>query len=393
MKILLINDYCRVLGGAELQMIALRDGLRALGHEVRVFSSVVPRSSSSTSFADVHCYTLPDRLQVLSMWNNPFATAALRQQLQQFAPDLVHLLMYRWRLSPSILDALAGWRTILHIQTYDPICPIGSKLLPDGQACQHKAGQPCRSNGCLSSLAAPFLLRAHEKNKGLWASFTRRIAISEWQRKRLEADGFPVDLVIPNGVPLDEATTQPPAGNPLLVCASRLVREKGVDHLLRAFSLLAERHPNLHLSIAGDGEDAENLKRTARALPGADRITWLGYLERRHLKAAFAGAWLQVVPGLWEEPFGMATAEAMMRGLPVVAPSRGASAELLDHGAVGFLYANGDANDLARVIEAAIGDVNQLQRLGQAASERAHRNYGEQRMTQQFVELYEEVLR
>lgn len=374
-------------------MIALRDGLRALGHEVRVFSSVAPRSRNLSSAADVHCYTLPDRLQVLSMWNNPFATAALRQELRRFAPDLVHLLMYRWRLSPSILDVLAGWRTILHIQTYDPICPIGSKLLPDGQACQQQAGQPCRSNGCLSSLAAPFLLRAHEKNKSFWTSFTRRIAISEWQRRRLDLDGFPVDLVIPNGVPLDAPASQPPAGNPLLVCASRLVREKGIDHLLRAFGLLAERHPNLHLSIAGEGGDAEALKRTAQRLPGAERITWLGYLERRHLKEAFAGAWLQVVPGLWEEPFGMATAEAMMRGLPVVAPARGASAELLADGAVGFLYANGDANDLARVIEAAIADVDQLKSIGQAASERAHRHYGEQKMIQQFLQLYDEVLR
>jgi glycosyltransferase involved in cell wall biosynthesis len=389
LNILIINDYGGVLGGAELQVLSLRAGLRERGHNVRLFAA---RTGNPPILVDASCFAFGGPLQVLSMWRNPFAVSALRQELSAHPPDLIHLAMYRWQLSPSILELLAGIPTICQVQLYEPICPMGTKLLPDGSPCRELAGAPCRANRCLSRAAAPFLLAAHETSKRFWPRFARRIAVSDWQRNRLEADGLAIDCVIPNGVPLESASPAPLDAQPHIVCASRLVREKGIDQLLRASALLAADFPTLKLTIAGDGPATKSLRELAATLPSADRISWLGYVPRDQLSRHFRGAWLQVVPGIWEEPFGLATAEAMMRGLPVVAPANGASGELLADGAFGALYPNHDHVAMSSAIRLLLSNPDRLPHIGRAAQAHAIASYSESVMVDRLLSLYQEAL-
>jgi len=388
-RVLLINDYGSIVGGAEYQFLSLRDGLRARGHEARFFAA---RRPGSPAVADATCFAFSGSLQVLSMWKNPFAVAALRRELEAFPPDLVHLGMFRWQLSPAILDVIAALPTVVHLQLYEPICPVGSKLLPDGRLCHHRVGPACRENACFGALAAPFLFSADAATRRHWVRFSRRIAVSEWQRRRLEDDGLAIDAVIPNGIPLESAPLAALSVEPRLVCATRLAREKGVDHLLRAFARLAPAFPTLRLTIAGDGPDARSLRQLAATLPGADRVDWLGFLPRAELAAKFAGAWLQIVPGLWEEPFGLATAEALSRGVPVVAPASGASRELIAGGEFGALYPNGDDAALAEAIAGLLSQPERLASIGLAAREHARLHFSETSMVERFLLLYAEVL-
>ncbi|MBM3759385.1 MAG: glycosyltransferase family 4 protein [Acidobacteria bacterium] len=392
MRVLLINHFASIQGGAELQILSLRDSLRALGHQADFFGS---RSRSSPSFpivADHTCFAAGGRLATLSMAHNPFAVSALRQLLASLKPDLIHLVMFRNRLSPAILPVLFNYPTIAHVQTYEPICPISSKLLPDGSPCHQRSGPACYSQGCFSLASRPFLLHADKATRAFWPRFIRRIAISQWQRQRLETDGIQIDAVIPNGVPEDPTPTSSQTPSPLLVCASRLVREKSIDHLLHAIASVLPKFPNLQLRIAGDGTSAKELRSLAASLNLTSHIYWLGLLPRRDLSKAFAGAWLQIVPGTWEEPFGLATAEAMMRGLPVIAPRRGASAELLNQEAFGFLYNNGNAQSLASTIERALSNPSILPAIGAAARAHARLHYLDSLHASRFVDLYNQIL-
>ena len=54
MKVLLINDYGSLEGGAERGLLLLRDTLRQLGHDARVFASSA-HSSGMQSAADYEC--------------------------------------------------------------------------------------------------------------------------------------------------------------------------------------------------------------------------------------------------------------------------------------------------------------------------------------------------
>jgi glycosyltransferase involved in cell wall biosynthesis len=77
-------------------------------------------------------------------------------------------------------------------------------------------------------------------------------------------------------------------------------------------------------------------------------VTWLPEVRGRAKWELLAGARAMVCPLCWEEPFGIAMAEAMVAGTPVVAFPRGAAAELIEPGVTGLLA--DDPEGLARAV-------------------------------------------
>ena len=111
MRILLVNDYATPAAGAEITLKALRDGLRQRGHEVRVFSSraqLIP----GPSFADDSCFGTNSTLQVASSTVNISARGSLARVLEDFRPDVVHVKMFLWQLTPLILGPLRRFRSV-----------------------------------------------------------------------------------------------------------------------------------------------------------------------------------------------------------------------------------------------------------------------------------------
>ena len=94
MRVLLVNDYRPATGGAEIVLLDLRDELRRLGHDVRLFTSSarpldVAIEADSTGFGTV------SRWRTVVQSGNPAAARALRRELAGFRPDVVHVRSYR----------------------------------------------------------------------------------------------------------------------------------------------------------------------------------------------------------------------------------------------------------------------------------------------------------
>jgi glycosyltransferase involved in cell wall biosynthesis len=229
MKILLINDYATLTGGAEIVTLTLRDGLRQRGHDARLFaSSAGSRSRRDISSADYECFGTTSRFRTLLQTANPWAFWQLRQVLKTFQPDVVHVRMHLTQLSPLILPLLTDIPTLYHAVWYRAVCPRGTKMLPDSSSCQHRAGTACRSHGCLPLRDwLPLMLQMR-----LWRHWSKAfnliVANSEALKRQLVKELVKPVEVVWNGIP-----TQPPrpplASPPTAVFAGRLVREKGVD--------------------------------------------------------------------------------------------------------------------------------------------------------------------
>lgn len=108
---------------------------------------------------------------------------------------------------------------------------------------------------------------------------------------------------------------------------SRLAVEKNVD-MLRGFS---DSVPEGRLIIVGDGPERKKLERD---IPEAE---FKGFLTGEPLAEEYASADLFIFPSV-TETYGNVVQEAMASGLPVILDSRGASSELVRHGADGFHY-------------------------------------------------------
>ncbi len=112
-------------------------------------------------------------------------------------------------------------------------------------------------------------------------------------------------------------------GKRLLLFLSRIHVKKGCDLLLEAFARVAAGDPSLHLVIAGPDQHGwmPTLQARAEGLGVTDRITWPGMLQGDMKWGAFHAASAYLLPS-HQENFGIAVAEALGCGVPVLISDR-----------------------------------------------------------------------
>jgi len=116
-------------------------------------------------------------------------------------------------------------------------------------------------------------------------------------------------------VRLSSRTTPLPARNHFLA-ASRLVPYKRIEPIVRAFNSM----PDLNLVVAGDGPEAERLKKLA-----GPNVSFVGFVSDKRLRDLMATARAFVFAA--EEDFGIVLVEAQSEGAPVLALGRGGARE------------------------------------------------------------------
>lgn len=386
MKVLIVNDYGTLGGGAEHMSIALRDGLRRRGHDARLFASDA-RHADLPNVADDVCFGSESPVRRLLQVANPWAVGRLRSVLSAFRPDVVHVRMFLSQLSPLILPLLYGRPSLLHVVNYQTICPVNTKVLADGSACHHRAGMVCHREGCVS-LAG--VVRTSVQ-LGLWRrwrdAFDVIVANSDATRRRLRAEGIEVTETIRNGVPVRPARPRL-SSPPTAAFAGRLVAKKGVDVLVRAMARVSERLPEARLLIAGDGPARHDIERLIVRCGVERQVTLLGHRPRAEMEALLAGAWVQAVPSVWEEPFGLVAAEAMMRGTAVVATRAGGLAEQVRDGETGCLVPLGDVDALAGALLTILSDAALAEAMGASGRTIALAELREDLAVDRFVHVY-----
>jgi glycosyltransferase involved in cell wall biosynthesis len=391
MRILIVHDYATLTGGAEIHMQQLRAALRERGHDARLLASSAP-AAGAAGRADYECYGTTSRLRTLLQTANPWAFFRLRQVLATFRPEVVHVAMFLTQLSPLILPLLRRVPSLYHVLWYRPICPLGTKRLPDGRECHSSPGLVCRRERCLPwhdwlPLMVQMKLWCHWR-----PAFRLVVANSFAVQKRLLAEGIQDVEVVWGGSP--DLGARPPLEDPPTVgFAGRLVREKGVDVLLRAFALVVRRLPAAQLIIAGDGPEAKALHTLAEELRLDTSVTWLGHLPPAELEQRLRPAWVQVVPSLWAEPFGMVATEAMIRGTAVVASSTGGLAEIVQHGQTGLAVPPGDVAALADDLLQLLGDRGRAEEMGRAGRRLASDRFAWAAHVDRFLQLYQRLVR
>ena len=127
--------------------------------------------------------------------------------------------------------------------------------------------------------------------------------------------------------------------------------------------------PSLHLHIFGDGDETyiSELKTFLHENGLTEIVTFHGKVPQDELIQHYDRCDLMLVPSLWQEPFGLVVAEAMARGLPVIASNVGGPAEILTHEINGLLVEAGNERALASAINQLIKDPEKRKRFGQTA--------------------------
>jgi glycosyltransferase involved in cell wall biosynthesis len=136
----------------------------------------------------------------------------------------------------------------------------------------------------------------------------------------VEARLIPMGIDLDRFAPADRSQARRRVGwdeRPVVFFTGRLIVEKDIATLLRAFALVAWRRPEARLKIAGEGVMGEALRREAAALGIADRVDFLGTVRRSDLPPCYAAADVQVIPSLYEN-FPMVSLEALACGARLI---------------------------------------------------------------------------
>jgi glycosyltransferase involved in cell wall biosynthesis len=351
MRILLILDWNRGRGGAEAYAACLRDGLRAAGDEVCLLTSSAGTAGDGAA-EYVAFGTERKAAQAFLQIVNPFGVATVRRAIREFRPDLALVNMFAHHLSPAAVLALGDVPVVLFVSDYKLICPIGSKLLPDGSICRMEAGWVCHQSGCLS---LPHWLRDQPRYALIHRAARRArrvLACSLWVKRELAEAGIASEILqLPVPGPCREFV-RAPAPQPTFLYFGRLDVEKGVDCLIRAFARLQAEVPLARLHIAGQGPERTRIGSLASSL-GIDRaVDFPGWLSSHQLDRPLAEAGASVAPSTWAEPQGLVAVEAIVRRVPVIASSAGGLGEIVEHGVRGLLFPNGDEEALLACLRA-----------------------------------------
>lgn len=291
--------------------------------------------------------------------------------------DVVHFHNISLIGGPGVLPLSRAGVTLLTTHDHWLFCPA-HVLWKNGK-------QPCDSPQCFScslrSGIPPQLWRYTRYSADCLENVDAILAPSRFTAEQHRQAGItrPIHVLnsFANLAPVSRV--QPADGErPVFVCASRLVKAKGVEPLLQTFS----QRPGFDLLIAGDGPLATSLR---KKYAGFANIRFLGELPHDRIEALFSQATAVICPSWGPEVFGMTVLEAMACGTPVIVRRAGGSTEAIEEGSSGLVYEQPE--ELPALVDRLVDDPELQRTLGTEARKVVESLFCEERWIEGYFEL------
>lgn len=407
MRVLLINKFYYLSGGAERYVFEWEKLLRSRGHNVMIFSMRHPRNrpcAQERFFADQVRFSgalgLRERVRAAahSIWSTD-ARRKLNDLLDaEGAPDIAHLHSFVYQLTPAILEPLRA-RGIPIVQTcheYAHVC-VNQRLYnqrtneicesclrygllaPLWQRCV-KGSLPASVAGCIAGVADALFGRSA-------ARIQRFLTPSAFMRRKMIEGGLPAQHIahVPNFTDPRRVSPSDCAGDYMLFLG-RLVAHKGIMTLLDA----ARRLPDVPLKVVGDGPLLDSVR--SRVLEDRLRnVELAGFLEGSALWDAVRHARAVVIPSEWYENGPLTILEAMAATRAVIASRIAGIPEMVEHGRDGLLFPPGDADALASALEELWRNPDRAVQMGRRGREKVESRYNPRVHYRRMMRHFEEV--
>lgn len=360
MRILHAIQVFGAAGGAQSYVRRVVELQAAAGHELAVVHG--DPGASAPAGVRVQCGTDSD----------------VQAFARDFDPDVVHV--HDLGLSPQLEHELMDrCRFVRSIHDLGYTCAAGTRYFRNSSPCTKPHGV-----GCIGALAVrgcghrldlrPVVAEYKELGRLLprLRATPATVLHSEYMATLHRANGFELarTFAAPYFVELGPDPAPVPRAR-IVSFAGRIVRNKGLDVLLRAFARATDAWDGL--VVCGDGWDLDACRRLASRLGIAAKVEFRGWTSREDTLAAIAASRVLAVPSRWPEPFGIVGLEAMALGRPVVATRGGGIPEWLDDEETGLLVPPGDVRALAGALTRVLDDHELAQRLGAEGRSRAAR--------------------
>ncbi len=181
--------------------------------------------------------------------------------------------------------------------------------------------------------------------------------------------------------PVSRADVDTPEDAFVVSTMGRFVARKGFDVLIKAMSL----NPNIYLWIAGDGEEADNLKNLARSLGVTDRIRFLGWKANPNNYVAASNVFAAASS---HEPLGNIVLEAWAQNVPVVSTLSEGPKWFMSHEEDGLMVEIGDADGFANAFERLRTEQGLGSKLSQGSKKTLEEKFSKRVITDAYIDLF-----
>lgn len=198
--------------------------------------------------------------------------------------------------------------------------------------------------------------------------------------------------VIPFGVELPTEIPPMPPRPPVRLCFIKAHSQVyGPDVLLRALAEVKQEIPDIQLSVAGKGDQTEQLQQLTQTLGLENNVRFTGFIDNQWIYHFLSEHHIMVMPSR-HESFGVAALEASACGRPVIASNVGGIPEIVLNNLTGLVVPPDDVPALASAIIKLAGDASLQQAMGDAGQRLVLANYTWEKSLDLMAALYERVI-
>ncbi len=350
-------------GGIEKYTEEIGSRLVAMGHEVTVY---VMRhyGAEEGKYKGMQIKTVPTVRKKSFEKLAASCMASLRQMTEKDV-DIVHMHAF----GPAMFGFIPRM--------------LGRKVVTQGHGLEWKRS---KWNGF-----GRLFLRATEK-PSVWCAHALT-AVSRVQQEYLKEQYGRECIYLPTGV--NPPTEERPdlirqyglTGKDYILFAGRLVREKGVHYLIKAYNQL---DTDIKLVIAGDAQHEETYKSELRQLAGNNsNIIFPGFVTGKRLHELFCNSYLFVLPS---EVEGLPTAllEAMSYGNCVLASDIPENQEALN--GHGYTFKTMDVNSLAKQLDYLLNNKDATELYKEKGRQHVLQNHSWDAIAKEFEDFYRSLL-
>lgn len=375
---ILLPSFLPVTGGAEIGAFELACRLRARGHEAVVITPQLdPRwpVREVINPVEVRRFPIPRGVPGRGMLAPVIAGyLALGPLLRDLRPDLVNMhYLLTTGLGGQFWSSRLGIPTVLTLigmDVYDPLYRPPALL----RVLMRLAARRSDVVTCIST-------------------FVREIVAREYL-----PSGAPPPTVVPYGVDVkrfypgvaggrvrEQFGVRP--GEKLVLTVQRLYPRKGVQHFVRAASLVFRECPATRFLVVGDGPEQGALMALAQSLGLQGRLMFAGAVENAALPPFYAASDVFAFHTL-HEGLGIVLLEAIASGRPVITTAAGGTVDVIRDGKNGLVVPPGDERAFAGAVIRLLRDEGTSRLLATTGREIAETEYDWERVADRYLEVF-----
>ena len=360
MRILIIHRSFALVGGAERVITDKANYLAKEGHQLMLVSyeqgehPLPYELHPSVQYRDLDC-----RFFTLSKYSAPKHLYQYFRLKKQFRNNL-HSVVHEFK--PEVVVLASDWQTLMGAVIYsvNPV-PVIAEFHNTYDYVMRKVGT---SEGWLKSKLTQLYYRQAIKSLGKCAQL---VTLTEGDAKCWRQH-FNNVTVIPNPLTfypdvIDDISKE----HGRIIFVGRFNHEKRIDRLITAFSMIADKYPDWHVDIFGEGNEKDNLLKQILSMDLEGRVvihepTSAIYDEYKRSE--------MLVLCSEHEAYSLVLVEAMSCGVPCVSMDCPCGPrEIIQDGVNGLLSRAGDVEDLSAKIEWMINHEKERKEMGQVARE------------------------